>query len=142
MVVKTFRGVLADGGQDQIKLSTMQGKVGYKIIKFLFMPTTPGTDQIESVVKIYRTYQTSITNTVDFTDSDLLAAHYMVLGNNIEPQNTVIILDHEIFNQDIYITHVDVDSAFSITYVVELETIPLTDLQAEYATIKDLRSNA
>jgi len=34
MVVKTFRGLLADGGQDRIRLSTIKGKVGYKIAKF------------------------------------------------------------------------------------------------------------
>ena len=28
-----YKGILADGGQDRIKLSTKQGKVGYKLVK-------------------------------------------------------------------------------------------------------------
>ena len=32
MVVKTFRGQLEDGGQDHIRLQTIKGKVGYRIV--------------------------------------------------------------------------------------------------------------
>ena len=34
MVVKTYRGLLADGVQEKIPLSTKDGSVGYRIVKF------------------------------------------------------------------------------------------------------------
>ena len=41
MVVKTFRGLLADGGQDHIRLQTIKGKVGYRIVKYQLMGQKP-----------------------------------------------------------------------------------------------------
>jgi hypothetical protein len=140
MVVKSFRGLLADGGQDQIHLSTIRGKMGYRIIKFALMPASPGTTSYEDVVKIYMTKQTSITATVDFSESDLLGVAYLE-GNNAN--NSVdhlnVIFDNQVVNQDIYVTHVDADTGASVNYYIELEVIPLTDHAAEYTTIKDIR---
>jgi len=48
-MIKTFRGLLADGGQDRIRLSTIKGKVGYKIAKFEGFPNTPGVTDYESI---------------------------------------------------------------------------------------------
>ena len=30
-MIKTFRGILADGDQNKIRLTTKKGKIGYKI---------------------------------------------------------------------------------------------------------------
>jgi len=68
MVVKTFRGLLADGGQDRIRLSTMKGKVGYRIVKFELFPSSPGASGQQSVVKVYTDSQSSIVGSVNFTD--------------------------------------------------------------------------
>jgi hypothetical protein len=57
MVVKTFRGLLADGGQDRIRLSTIKGKAGYKIVKFQIIGAEPGQQDQEHTVKIYKTEQ-------------------------------------------------------------------------------------
>jgi len=138
-MIKTYRGVLADAGQDQIRLSTIKGKVGYKIVKFQIMQGEPGEQTVESTVKIYKTKQTTINNTVNFTDSDLLAVAYWELNANVVyPLSQAVIFDNEIFNQDIYVSHKG-ESADNCNYYIELEVIPLDDAGAEYTTLKDMR---
>ena len=143
MVVKTFRGLLADGGQDQIRLGTNKGKVGYRITKFQLLSEKPGAVSQESVVKIYKTKQSTIDGEVDFTDSELLASGIYILSDNssqIWNTSETIIFDSEIFNQDIYITHSDISTGQKCNYYFELEVIPLDDAGAEYTTLKDMRS--
>ena len=146
MVVKTFRGLLADGGQDRIRLSTIKGKVGYRIIKFEVFPNFPGTQDYESTLQIWKTSQSSIstsTATVNFTDSDLLAAAYYVEDKSAtygNPPGSIIIFDQETVNQDIYITHTATTGSEFMNYYFELEVIPLDDAGAEYTTLKDMRT--
>jgi len=140
MVVKTFRGLLADGGQDRIRLQTIKGKVGYRIIKFQVIQEEPGEFSVESTVKIYKSEQSTINNTVNFTDSDLLAvALWHKSSGDAYPPTTTIIFDNEIFNQDVYITHEEVAQNYACNYYIELEVIPLDDAGAEYTTLKDMR---
>ena len=144
MVVKTFRALLADGGQDRIRLQTIKGKVGYRITKFQLMSRRAGDWKQESQVKIYKTSQATIDEIVDFTDSDLLAAAYL---ENNDSANYIgvpfmVIFDNEIFNQDIFITHDDAGGdARPVNYYFELEVIPLDDAGAEYTTLKDMRQS-
>jgi len=142
-MIKTYRGLLADGGQDQIRLQTIKGKVGYRITKFQLMSRRAGDWKQESQVKIYKTSQTTIDEIVNFTDSDLLAAAYLENNDsaNFIGVPFVVIFDNEIFNQDIFITHDDASGdARPVNYYVELEVIPLDDAGAEYTTLKDMRS--
>jgi len=141
--MKTFRGLLADGAQDQIRLSTIKGKVGYKIVKFELLPYNPAGDDSENTIAIWKgsTGASDATHYIDFTDSNLLAAGYIENASSNEKRMTVtIIFDNEIFNQDIYITN-QVASVASegINYYLELEVIPLDDAGAEYTTLKDMR---
>jgi len=141
MVVKTFRGQLADGGQDRIRLQTIKGKVGYRIVKFQAMPKAPMTLDQENVLKIYKSEQSSIDGVVNFTDSDLLGAltSKFVSDAKYGPPELVI-FDKEIFNQDIYITNDDVGAGGrDSNYYLELEVVPLDDAGAEYTTLKDMR---
>jgi len=142
MVVKTFRGLLVDGGQDRIRLQTIKGKVGYRIAKFEVIDQSPGTNALESVVKIYKSSQSSIDAIVDFTDSDLLAMAYFTNNTSTNYASGLdIIFDNEIFNQDIYISSKDATgNANAMNYYLELEVIPLDDKGAEYTTIKYLRT--
>ena len=143
-MIKTFRGLLADGGQDRIKLSTIKGKVGYRITKFQVIPFAPGTTDTENVLKIYKTEQTSVgtsTATINFTDTDLLASAWSLNDASGQQGEVIILFDTEIFNQDIYITYTDQrGSSTQCNYYLELEVIPLDDKGAEYTTIKDLRT--
>ena len=140
-MIKTFRGLLADGAQDRIRLQTIKGKVGYRIIKFQVIQEEPGELSVESTVKIYKTQQSTINNTVNFTDSDLLAVAlwHKSSGEAYNPTETII-FDNEIFNQNIYVTHEEVTGSGSCNYYIELEVIPLDDAGAEYTTLKDMRS--
>ena len=140
MVVKTYRGLLADGGQERIRLSTIKGKVGYQIRKFQVIGDLPGVQGMEHVVKIYKVKQTTIDATVDFSDSNLLAVAYIQDHDNVAyPSSMDIIFDQEIFNQDVYVNQVDVDTSRACNYYLELEVIPLDDAGAEYTTLKDMR---
>ena len=141
-MIKTFRGLLADGGQDRIRLQTIKGKVGYKINKFDIIGEQPGITSQESIVKIYKVSQSSVTATVDFTVADLLAVAYWSI--HPDPGNTslnpaLIIFDNQIVNQDIYVTHYDANTGEKCNYYIELEVIPLDDAGAEYTTLKDMR---
>jgi len=142
-MIKTFRGLLADGGQDRIRLQTIKGKVGYRIVKFELMDAAPGATNAEFVTKIYKTLQSTIDGAVNFTDTDLLAAATLVMQTSPSNNQTplAVIFDNEIFNQDIYITNVDVDGSNPLNYYLELEVIPLDDAGAEYTTLKDMRQS-
>ena len=139
-MIKTFRGLLADGAQDRIRLSTIKGKVGYRITKFQLLFDNPGTQSVEHVVKIYKSEQTTIDGVINFTDSDLIAAAFLSGSTSATyPEDLTIIFDRETFNQDIYITQSDVAGSQGCNYYLELEVIPLDDAGAEYTTLKDMR---
>ena len=142
MVVKTYRGLLADGGQDQIRLSTIKGKVGYRINKFQIIGNNPQTEAYESVLKIYSLKQTTIDGVINFTDTAVLGAAFLT-GDHAPSQmfEMVIIADQMLFNQDIFITHHNTQGN-AVNYYIELEVIPLTDQGAEYTTLKDLRARS
>jgi len=142
-MIKTFRGLLADGAQDRIRLSTIKGKVGYRIFKFKVITETPTTVSAESVVQIWKTTQgTPVVASINFTDSDLLGAGLWSSGDDAiaRTEDMTIIFDNEIFNQDIFITHQNTSGSAACNYYLELEVIPLDDAGAEYTTLKDMRS--
>ena len=144
-MIKSYRGLIADGGQDTVPLHTNDGKIGYKIVKFSLMCKQPGLGNQESVVKIYKvppgTIPTSAA-TIDFNDNTLIAAAIFTASTNqkTDPEDLSVIFDNEIFNQDIYVTHTDNEGALDINYYFELEQIDLTEDQALVAIVKNLRN--
>ena len=142
-MIKTFRGLLADGGQDRIRLQTIKGKVGYRIVKFQVIPYNPEGAGGEFTVKIFKSEQATLDDNINFTDSDLLGAGFFSSSNASQnyPQDVHIIFDNEIFNQDIYVSALDSDGSSSLNYYLELEVIPLDDAGAEYTTLKDMRQS-
>jgi len=143
-MIKTYRGMLADGGQDRIRIKTNRGDIGYRITKFQVIPNTPGLTTCESILKVYKLKQSSIDGVIDFTDGDILAATYYMDQNNPQYSGYTgpIIFDREIFNQDIYVTSVDVDSATAMNYYLELEQIKLNENESTMATLQSLRQVA
>jgi hypothetical protein len=142
--ILSYRGLLADGGQDTILLSTKKGEVGYRITKFQIFFNTPGLPTTEPVMKIYKDEQSTVDGIVDFSDNRLLAASYArddAGTPGIEQMTTIF--DQEIFNQNIYVTHDDVNTATGLpnNYYLELEVIKLDESQAMVATLKDIRNN-
>jgi len=142
-MIKTFRGILADGGQQRIRLSTKKGKIGYSIVKFQIFPGDPGTQHYEATLKIYKILQTTVDNTVDFADGNLLGAAYYQDDNAKHYSSSAeIIFDIEIFNQDIFVTYIGTDGATSpMNYYIELETINMSDNAAAVSTLRDIRLN-
>lgn len=139
----TFRGILDEGTEEKIRLATMNGKTGYKITKFQIISNTPGTTDKESLVKIYSKAQGSGNTTVDFTESDLLAVAYFSEAQGVSyPAYEFIIFDNTVFNQNIFVSLGSVTGTIRVNYYIELETIPLTDVQASQLTLKNLRQIA
>ena len=145
-MIKAFRGMLADGAEERIKLKTIEGKVGYRMIKLELLPYDPAGQDSESIVKVYDAAQGGGDPNIDFTDSNLLGAafyrtgaHHGSGGGSSDP---VVILERKIFNQDIFINHKDESAApNAMNYYLELEVIPLSDGAAEFTTIQSLRSS-
>ncbi len=144
MVVKTYRGRLADGGQERISLKTLKGTTGYRIVKFQIMTALPGTTDYEQIVKIFKKSQSSIVEDINFADSALLAAGYTEGGaaTNFIGNPVTVIFDNEIFNQDIFISHIDTKGSANVNYYIELEVIPLNSDQAAITTVKAIRGLA
>ena len=141
----SFRGLIGDGGQEILNLHTIKGTTGYRIVKFAVIQNTPGTGQsVEAVVKIYKVPQVlPTTNIVDFSDQTLLGVAYYQDNNGTNYTSSLdIIFDSEIFNQDIYLTHIDSDGAVPINYYLELESMKLDANETVMATLKDMRSTS
>jgi len=140
-MIKSFRGQIVDGGQDIIVLHTNDGSTGYKIVRFELFPQEPGETQHEHVMKIYKVEQTTVDNTINFSDNTLLGAAFLQDGSGAENLTGLIVtFDREIFNQDIYITHVETVGSEPCNYYIELEQIKL-DLNANtVATLKNLKN--
>jgi hypothetical protein len=139
-MIKTFRGLIVDGGQDTIVLHTNDGSTGYRIVKFQILNAAPGGATYEQIVKIYKVQQTSVTATIDFNDNTLLGVGYISQSDTMRGGYNQYIFDQEIFNQDIYVTHVDQTASASVNYYLELEQVKLDLNQNTVATLKDIRN--
>ena len=143
MPIKSFRGLIANDSQDTIVLHTIDGSTGYRIVKFVTIPNSPGTTGIESIVKIYKVNQTTPSVTVDFSDQTLLGVSYYQDDANVAyPSSQDIIFDGEIFNQDIYVTLLQGTGSHPMNYYIELEQIKLDLNENTVATLKDIRNVA
>jgi len=141
MPIKSFRGKLTDGDIATIALSTRDGSIGYKIVKFNVMPNRE-IDDLGSIVKIYSIPQTTATESIDFSDNTMLAAalYRQDSGNQFNFAQNVI-FDNMIFNQDVYITYKDDETASKIiNYYIELEQVKLDLNENTVATLKDIRN--
>ena len=141
-MIKTFRGKIADNSQDTIVLHSNNGSTGYRIVKFQLMAIDPMSNNQESVVKIYTVSQSTITETIDFSDNTLLAAGYLENDNGGSTptfNEAAIIFDSMIFNQDIYVTHLE-QGTDAINYYIELEQFKLDLSESTVATLKDIRN--
>ena len=141
MKVKSFRGILLDGAQDTIRLSTKNGLIGYKINKFEIMSANPSAGTGEHIVKIFTFEQTTVTGTVNFADPTLLAAATLKTNSSSGNPETIqqVIFDNVKFNQDIFVTGIDVNDSNAINYYIELEQVKLSTDEAAVATLKDMR---
>ena len=128
--VHSFRGLLADGGQDEINLERQNVNLAYRIVKFAIIQKSPGADgsDNESVVQIWREEQTSIVGTIDFTLTDLLGAGFYSGSPSADqqPNEMIIIFDNVLFSRNIFVTYLDVRGVGDpCNYYIELEEVPV-----------------
>ena len=145
-MIKTFRGLLADGEHQVIRLSRNNGLMGYKIIKFEGFFEKPGTAGQESLLKILTVEPSSVPDaaaTVDFNNTTLMAVWYAAQHTSPAYSNPIqnVIFDRNVVNQDIFISHTDqpAGSGESCNYYLELEEVKLDLNEATVATLKDMR---
>ena len=142
-MIKTFRGILVHNTEQKIRLTTKKGKVGYKIHKFQIMSNSPTTASAECVMQIFKVTQTTVGYKVDFSDGNLLGAAVWSTHASAEanPEDSTIIFEREVFNQDIFITHYNTTGSETCNYYLELEVINLSDNAAAVSTLRDIRLN-
>jgi len=140
-VMKSFKGKLADGEQEEISLSTNNGLTGYEITKFQVMPTDANID-VESVVKIYSVQETTVTDQIDFSESTLLAASIIRAGSGVaQPLTVTTIFDNIKFNQDIFVTLKNSSYTAEINYYIEMKQSDLSLDEQTVATLKNIRNS-
>jgi len=145
-MIKTFRGLMADGAQDTIVLHTNDGSMGYRIVKFEIMPNLPTSGgHKEHVVQIWKVQQTTVPTgapaPIDFSDNTLLGAAWSLSSDSpAYATSQDVIFDKDIFNQDIFITHTDTDGTDTCNYYIELEQVKLDLNKNIVATLKDIRN--
>jgi len=140
--VLSFRGRLDDGEQEAVALHTNNGLIGYKIIKLQIISERPGHTNAENLFKVFSVKQSAAPDEyVDFSDQTLLAVAYYTNHATDKNDSSTIIFDNIVFNQDIHITHKDIDSGEACNYHIELEQMPLQIDQQTVATLKDIRNN-
>jgi len=140
-MIKTFRGLIVDGGQETIPLHTNDGSTGYQVKKFQLFPVEGGVQKGEQLVKIYSVLQTTVTGDVDFSDPTLLAAAYQAINDGAYyGSDNFVVFENMIFNQDIYITHKDNATGVAVNYYIELEQRKIDLSESTVATLKDIRN--
>jgi len=124
---------------DTIVLHTNNGSTGYKIVKFQVFPYDDTAT--ESTFQIFSKAPATITNTCDFSDNTLLAAIYFSAGGSqLYSENTTVVIDNKIINQDIFITLKGHNVVSQLNYYIELEQFSLDLNENTVATLKDIRN--
>ena len=145
--VHSFRGLLGDGGQDEISLERQNMNVAYRIVKFEVMSNAPKAADLVGIVKVWREKQSTITaTTIDYSDVDLLAVALWREGNALTESATFhSIFDNVLFSRNIYVTNVDADGTGSMNYYLEIEEVSVaasTLMQIKLGTARKLISGS
>ena len=143
MPMKTFRGQIDSSTQEIIPLHTNDGLTGYRISKFKCIPDTPGTNQTEAIVKIYTVEQATVDALVDFDDPTLIGVVFLAVANGSNEayaSELHTVFDNITFNQDIYVTAVELAGGRPTNYHIELEQVKLDLNEQTVATLKDIRN--
>jgi hypothetical protein len=138
----SYKGMLAPGNQEKIRLRTNNGKTGYKITKFDIISNLPGSQNNESIVKLTKIEDPNIVADIDFTDSKLMAVAYNKgnLSSNESATTETIIFDNEITNQDMFVNVSDAGGgSVACNYYIELEAMNISDIQATEITLRNIR---
>jgi len=125
--VHSFRGLLADGGQDEITLERQNVNIAYRIVKLSVIGNKPGfSNPVESVVSVWREEQSSLNSSTDFGNPDLLAVGMWTMGETTYTNDVIVIFDNILFSRNIWVSHLDHQSSEACNYYIELEEVPVT----------------
>ena len=124
--VHSFRGLLGDGGQDEINLERQNANVAYRIVKLELFPNSPGTATVESTVQVWRELQDSFSQATDFGNPELLAASYLHISQeaNDPGDSVMVVFDNILFSRNIFITHTETNASSACNYYIEIEEVP------------------
>jgi len=124
----SFRGLLADGGQDKIRIEGATGEIAWRITKFQLFPNSPGNVTIESTMQIWREEQSSFSQVTDFNDNELLGAGYLHISQegNDPAASTIIIFDNALFSRNIWVTHTELNGTAAANFYIELEEVKVS----------------
>jgi len=126
----SFRGLLADGGQDRIRIEGATGEIAWRITKFQIFGNVPGSGNMESTLMVWREKQDTVSTsvaTVDFSNDELLAAAYWASGAGLDQiGQSEVVFDNTLFVRNIYITHTDTVGSSSFNYYIELEEVKVS----------------
>ena len=145
----SFRGQLAGddaGSMQSIALQTNNGLIGYRITKLQTIQKSPGAVNCEGLIVIWKTEPTAAeiaTKTIDLSNNRILAIAFYSGQASAQtyPEDMTIIFDNEKFNQDIYISYIDVSTSNdAMNFYFELEQMKLDLNEQTVATLKDIRN--
>jgi len=121
----SFRGLLADGKQDKIRIEGATGEIAWRITKFGIMPSSfNATDEYNMM--IWREEQTTPGSYINFNNDELLAVAYIeTVAGAAEGVSPVVIFDNALFTRNIYVTHAS-QSASTCNYYIELEEVKVS----------------
>jgi len=127
----------------KIRLSTRDGKTGYKIKKFQAIGTSPSGTTQESTLQCFSALEDPLSftasATIDFDNPLLLGVvYYETNSTTADFGGTTIIFDNKVFNQDIFVSHAS--GGDSVNFYLELEQVKLDLTEATVATLKDMRA--
>tara|TARA_R110002020_G_C16247263_1_gene769533 strand:- start:66 stop:521 length:456 start_codon:yes stop_codon:yes gene_type:complete len=147
--IKTFRGQIDGddaGGSDKITLHTIDGSTGYQIKKIQIIQQSPGASNCEGLVVVWNVKPTTTqiaTKTINLSDDSILAVAFYSASSSaqIYPEDMTIIIDNKIFNQDIYLSYIDVSTTNdNMNYYVELEQVKLDSTENAVATLTHIKN--
>ena len=123
----SFRGLLKDGEQNEINIEGSVGAIAWRITAFQVMGPD-ASENIESVVKIYRERQATTDATITFNDNELLAAAVISQSATMQnyPDDTSVIFDRDLFVRNIYVTLKGADYTSNVNYYIELEEVKVS----------------
>lgn len=125
--VHSFRGLLVDGGQNQISIEGSVGAIAWRITQFKIFPQIMDTSR-DSLVKIFREEQSSVNGETDFRNDELLAAALWTVSDRSGGpySDDGVIFDNQLFVRNIFVTHVDNIAATTMNYYIELEEVKVS----------------
>jgi len=125
--VHSFRGLLEDGGQNEINIEGSVGAVAWRITKFEGISEKPAAVDQESVIKIFREEQSSLDAEINFNEGELLGVvSFVELSATSSSGPTNIIFDNALFVRNIWVSHKDGSTGESANYYIELEEVTVS----------------